>query len=147
MARRNRGAQVGLFVFSQKTAPAGGEQLSRLGSDVFVVWDKDDPRTDVFLRAGVTLARALCVREQQQRAAQAADFSTLDEAILEVERRAKDLDELRGWTVTIQNNSEKIIKKLDVVRKSLEKQTDLLRDSIADLKASLAPDGEVESAA
>jgi hypothetical protein len=93
--------------------------------------------SDVYLRAGLMLARALCIRDSKQRAAQVADFEAIDAAILDVERRAKDFDELHSWTTTIQHNSDKIIKKLVVVRKALVRQTELLRDNIADLKSSL----------
>lgn len=139
LARDNRGAQIGLFVFSRKSAPAGTEPLIRYGNDVFVVWDSDDPASDVLLRTAVTLARALCVRDGQQRAAQAADFAEIDGAILEIERRAKDLDDLRTLATTIQNNSEKILKKLDSVRKSLERQAESLRENIDDLRQSITP--------
>jgi hypothetical protein len=137
-ARKNRGAQVGLFVFSQRTAPAGIEPLARVGGDIFVVWDRQDVQSDVFLRAGVTLARAICVRDQRQGAAQAADFTAIEAAILEIERRARDFEELRAWTETIHNNSDKILKKLDSVRKSLDRQTQLLRENMEDLQRSLA---------
>ncbi len=45
-ARRNRMAQVGVFVFSRKTAPEGIETLQRHGSDIVVVWDADEPASD-----------------------------------------------------------------------------------------------------
>src|SRR5437879_9288912 len=41
IARKNREASVGLFVFSKKTCPDGLETLFRDGNDVFVVWDAD----------------------------------------------------------------------------------------------------------
>jgi len=41
IARKNREASVGLFVFSKKTCPDGMETLFRDGNDVFVVWDAD----------------------------------------------------------------------------------------------------------
>src|SRR5690606_23178649 len=61
-ARRNRGAQIGLFVFSRRTAPAGQEVVSRIGDDVFIVWDHEDEASDLFLKVGYTLAKALCVK-------------------------------------------------------------------------------------
>jgi hypothetical protein len=140
-ARKNREAQVGLFVFSKKSAPTGIEPLTRYGCDIFIVWDSDDPTSDLFLRTGLTLARALCVRTQQARATQAADFASIDAAIVDIERRLKDFEELKVWTSTIQNNSEKILKKLETVRKAIEKQTEVLRDSLAEVKITIAPAG------
>ena len=40
-----------LFVHSSLTAPAGLPELHRWGLDIVVVWDADDPATDVRLRA------------------------------------------------------------------------------------------------
>jgi hypothetical protein len=139
VARKNREAQVGLFVFSKKSAPAGIEPLTRHGCDIFVVWDSDDPTSDLFVRTGITLARALCVRSQQERTTQAADFAAIDAAIADIERRVKDFEELKAWTSTIQNNSEKILKKLEIVRKAIEHQTEVLRESITEVKQTLAP--------
>lgn len=48
-ARRNRTASVCLFVHSARTAPAGLADLHRWGQDVVVVWDEDEPATDVRL--------------------------------------------------------------------------------------------------
>jgi hypothetical protein len=88
VARRNRQAEVGLFVFSKRTAPAGLEPLLRYGNDVFVVWDVDDAASDLYLKTGLTLSRALCVRSHVQKEGATADFASIDTAILEIEKRA-----------------------------------------------------------
>ena len=62
VARRNRAASVCLFVHSAQTAPAGLPELHRWGHDIVVVWDAEDPATDVRLKAGFLLAKALCQR-------------------------------------------------------------------------------------
>ena len=134
-ARKNRCAQVGLFVFSKRAAPAGVEPLSRFGHDVFAVWDSEDADTDIYLRVGMTLARALCVRKYNHQQTEAADFTAIDAAILEIEKRLRDFDQLRTWTKTIYSNSEKILDQLRGVRKSLERQIETLRDKTGDLKS------------
>ncbi|MEI7687154.1 MAG: hypothetical protein WCL32_19215, partial [Planctomycetota bacterium] len=63
-ARKNRESQVGVFVFSKATAPPNLEPFSRHGKLIVVVWDRDDPSTDIFLRVGVSVAKALVVRER-----------------------------------------------------------------------------------
>ena len=50
-ARRNRQAQVGVFVFSCKAVPDGVQSLQRHGNDVVVTWDAEDSTHDVVLRA------------------------------------------------------------------------------------------------
>ena len=133
-ARKNRASGVGLFIYSSKTAPAGIEPLCRSGDDIFVVWNLDDPATDLYLKAGLSLARALCVRASRAREGQTADFADIDRAILEIEKRATSLDDIVTWATTIQNNSEKIIKKVDVSRKALSRQVEVLREKINDLR-------------
>ncbi len=58
IAKKNRDACVGVFVFSGSTAPEAVEPLNRIGNDVYIIWDAEDPTTDLFLKAGMALARA-----------------------------------------------------------------------------------------
>lgn len=58
VARRNRGAQVGVFVMSRAVAPAGFPAFARRGDDVFVVWDAADLASDVHLEAALSVAEA-----------------------------------------------------------------------------------------
>src|SRR5690606_698877 len=76
-ARQNREAQVGVFVFSKNTAPAGLEPFSRHGKHIVVVWDRDDPTTDIFLRVGLSVAKALVIREQLSDAKNRSSFVAL----------------------------------------------------------------------
>ncbi len=137
-ARKNREAQVGLFVFSKKTAPPLVDQVFRHGHDVIVVWDAEDNQSDLFLRVGVTLAKALCVRSAHERSAQAADFTKLDAAILEIAKRTADLDKLNGWSETIRGNSEKIMDHVRIARNALDRQVRDLQQGLADLKDHLS---------
>lgn len=140
-ARNNREAQVGVFVYSKKTAPSGMEPLDRIGSDVFVVWDAENSQSDLFLKAGLSVARALCVRTQRAKEAKTADFSAIDEAILRIQHCAESFDDLEKMTTTIQNNSGKILKKLGSLRKSLEKHVEILEEKTAELKSTFATSG------
>lgn len=134
--RKNRGAQIGLFVFSARSTPPElvGSPLARHGNDVFVVWDPEDLATDLFLRTALTLARALCIRESRRSDAQAADLEAIEVAILDIVKKTDSLAEIRTWAETIQNNSDKIIKRVDLSRKALSQQVDVLREKINDLR-------------
>jgi hypothetical protein len=134
-ARKNRGADFGLFVFSKKTAPAGLDTFQRYGNDIVVVWDAEDPTSDVFLKAGVIAARALCFRSERQSAAQQVDFEAIEKAILEIEKRAGNLDDVRKSAETIQSASGKILERVRIDREALEKQVEVLRDRVKDLRA------------
>lgn len=133
-ARKNRGAEWGLFVFSRRTAPCGLEPFQRYGNDFIVVWDVEDTATDVFLKAGVIAARALCFRAERQSVAQQVDFEAIDKAILEIERRAGNLDDVRKSAETIHSSSAKILERVRIDREALEKQVAILREKATDLK-------------
>lgn len=133
-ARKNRGAEWGLFVFSKKCAPRGLDPFQRYGNDLIVVWDADDTASDVFLKAGILACRALCFRTQRQSAAQQVDFEVIEKAILEIEKRAGNLDDVRKAAETIQSSSGRILDRVRIDREALEKQVGVLRDRVADLK-------------
>jgi hypothetical protein len=137
IARKNRGADWGLFVFSRKTAPVGLEPFQRYGNDFVVVWNAEDPSSDVFLKAGVIAARALCFRAERKTAAAMVDFEAIDRAILEIEKRAENLDEVRKSAETIQSSSTKILDRVRIDREALDKQVMQLRDKFGDLRDAM----------
>jgi hypothetical protein len=134
-ARKNRGADWGLFVFSKKTAPIGIQPFQRYGNDIVIVWDADDPTCDVYLKAGVIAARALCFRAQRQSAAQQVDFEAIEKAILEIEKRAGNLDDVRKSAETIQTATTRILDRVRIDRDALVKQVEVLREKVCDLRA------------
>jgi hypothetical protein len=136
-ARKNRGADWGLFVFSHKTAPAGLEPFQRYGNDFVVIWNAEDPATDVFLKAGIIAARALCFRAGRNTVAAQVDFEAIDRAILEIEKRAGNLEEVRKSAETIQSASGKILERVRIDREALEKQLGILRERVGDLRDTL----------
>jgi hypothetical protein len=135
-ARRNRGAQVGVFVYSAGLAPAEmlAAPLVRYGNDVFVIWNPEDPATDLFLKTAFTLVRALCVRAARHSDAEAADFRAIDEAICEIEKRTEGLNEIETSAKTIQSGSEKILKRVELCRKALVQQVEILREKMDELR-------------
>ncbi|MCA9087261.1 MAG: hypothetical protein KDA90_01360 [Planctomycetaceae bacterium] len=135
--RANRVAQVGLFVFSQRTAPEGLEPVARIGDDVFIRWDADDEHTDLYLRVGYSLARALCVRSARLAAGRDADFEVIDRALSEVLKQMEGLEDVEKWATTIKNNGEHIIRKVTTVRSKVEQQVDSLRDNVDAIKDTL----------
>jgi len=143
--RKNRDAQFGIFVFSQHTAPAHCESLRRIGSDIFVVWDAENLATDSNLKAALEIARALCVRSRQAREQQTVDFAVIDKSILEIEKRVTNLDEIRKSADTIQSSSTKILERVRIDREALDKQLEILRECMGDLKESLGAETQAVS--
>jgi hypothetical protein len=133
-ARANREAEVGLFVCSKRTAPEALQPLARYGQDIIVLWDPEDTATDLFLQAGLELARALCLRQTQQRSAQAADIQALDKAINEIEKKSGLLDEMHTWASNVKRDGDKLLGHVQKLRDALEKQVAELRSTTENLR-------------
>jgi hypothetical protein len=123
-------------MFSAKTAPAGMDTLIRQGDDIFVVWDAEKIESDVILRAGLSLAKALCVRQGKERQAEEGNWDDMDAAILALEKETNRLVDMKKWTETIQSNSGKVLEEVRKMAANLEKQIGVLRESVAALKQS-----------
>jgi len=137
-ARNNRAAQVGIFVYSKDSATPAFPMLRRVGSDILCVWDKNDPASDMVLRAATSLARALVVRERVASQQAMADFTEIDKAVSRIEKDAGKLAEVLGWAQNIERDSRKIIETIEPARKDLAKQVEQLREALADLKQERA---------
>ncbi len=133
-ARRNREASASLFVFSKQSAPEGLEPLARYGPDVVVVWDADDRASDVFLRAGLSVARALATRAPGSDPERDADLGAIDAAILEIERQAGGLDEIRTAAETARKAAIRIDDRARIVRDGLSSQVVVLTERVGDLR-------------
>ncbi|MYC36601.1 MAG: hypothetical protein F4X66_06765 [Chloroflexi bacterium] len=134
-ARKNRSAGVGVFVFSQRTAPQDGlEPLARYGDDVVVVWDAEDPTTYAYLVAALSVARALSVQGAQGGGTLGVDVDGLEKAIREVERQAGGLDDITKSAQAIDSHVSKILDKARIVRNGLERQTGVLDEKVVALR-------------
>ena len=141
-ARRNRGAQTGLFVFSKRTSPKGLDDVQRLGGDVFVIWDPEDASTSLHLKVGLTLARALCIRDEQISKSQDLDFAAITKAILEIEKQSQFLGEVTTSAETIRSGADRVLDRVRKTRNSLERQVEVLQSHIAELKRATIAGGD-----
>jgi hypothetical protein len=126
-ARKNRDATVGLFVFSRRTAPVALEPLARWGQDVVVVWDPEEAQSDLYLKAGISVARALAVRQQLKNESQTADFQAVEQALVQMEKTLTGFDELQMSAEQVGKHSEKMLKRVDLMRKELVKQLETVQ--------------------
>ncbi|MHC4598730.1 MAG: hypothetical protein ACYS47_06975 [Planctomycetota bacterium] len=135
--RKNRGASVGLFVFSKTTAPEGLDPMKRYGSDIVVVWDPEKPETDVYLAAALTVARAICTQEATAGRGTSVDFEPAEKAILAVEKLSKGLDQIRTNSETIQSGVGKILDRVRIMDAELHRQVGVLKDALDRIRAAL----------
>ena len=120
-ARRNRDAQVGVFVFSRRTAPDGLEEFRRNGQDLFVVWDSENPSTDLVLKLAYSFARALVVRETAGEEAHEVG-SAIEKALRAAEKKLEKLAQIATWASTVETNGKKIRETVDDVKGELEER-------------------------
>ena len=133
-ARKNRDASVGLFVLSEKTRPEGLDSFLRHGNDIFGVWDAERVESDVILKAGLSLAKALCVRQVKERQADDGNWDKVETAILTLEKESKRLVKMKTMTETIQSKSGKVLEEVRKMTVCLEQHIDTVRESVAALK-------------
>jgi hypothetical protein len=133
-ARRNREAQVGLFVFDRDSAPVNIEPLHRVGVDIFVVWDAEDAATDVYLRAAFGLARSLAHREVAAESKVDSDFAALDQLIEAIGSHVTALGEIEKAARSVKKNGEVILTSAQAIRDTLERETDALRKHVDALR-------------
>lgn len=134
VARPNRKAQVGVFVFAKSIAPAGLARFQRHGNDVVIVWDAEDPSTDLWLVAALEVARALIVRGSRESAANAESLGELDTAIAQVEKDSAILAEIGKWADSIGVSASKIRHESDNLAKKIARRIADMKDGVETLK-------------
>jgi len=135
-ARRNRQAQIGVFVFSRENAPEGVGILQRHGSDVVVVWDPEEPSEELVVRAAYSLARALVVRERRHDESSDAAIAEIERSARAIEKQIGYLDDVRRWAETVKGHGEKIADRSARMAADLQRDVDRLDAQVAALRTS-----------
>ncbi|GAB4420904.1 MAG: hypothetical protein OHK0021_24820 [Bryobacter sp.] len=135
-ARKNRDAQVGIFVYSTKSPSAPAQILNRYGNDLVVSWDSEDRSTDLHLQAALCVARALLVRQKAEQQDGNEIVEGLAKAAGEIERQLAGLGDIKTWASTIRSNGEKIEDKATKMKAALEAEIAAVNGQIAALKTS-----------
>jgi len=135
-ARKNRDAIVGIFVFSKKTAPEDLDLMRCYGHDIVIVWDAEDPSSDLVLDAALFSARAMASIMTLQSDDDDVDMEAVKRAILDVEKQIKNLDEIVKFSETVKNTGGKIKDKAlrlkEVIRSNLVSLSDQLNLKLID---------------
>lgn len=137
IAKQNRGAKIGVFVFAKANAPLEAESFRREGDNIFVIWDVDNPLTDVNLKAAVEVARALCTRQARQQQYQSLDTVAFEKALLEIQRLFRDLSDINTWAESIDSSTRKIKDRVAKSIENIDRQINKLSEFRDDLKAHL----------
>jgi hypothetical protein len=135
-ARKNRQAQIGLFVFSARTAPPGLEPLVRYGDDIVVVWDAEDEATDLRLRCAYSMARGLASRVASACAASDEALREIELATRAIEKQLSFLEDVARMAGTVESNGKKIKERMDRMREQLGGDVERLDDQVRALRAA-----------
>ena len=134
-AKRNRGAGVGIFVFSRKYAPEElADPVVRHGDDVVVAWDAEDPSTNLLLTAALSIARALSLRASSENNKAGVSFEASEKAIREIERQSSSLEQIKKSAEGIDGHVTKILERVRISQNSLDRQVGILDEELARLK-------------
>jgi hypothetical protein len=125
---------VCLFVHSARTAPAGLHELARYGADIVVLWDEEDATTDVRLRAGLLLARALAVRAGRHDAEEAASLAEMDAAIEAIRKQITGFEEIRTSATTIVNGGNRILERARIMEEKIGQRLAQLAEHVERLQ-------------
>ncbi|MFM7539724.1 MAG: hypothetical protein ACKO9Z_08700 [Planctomycetota bacterium] len=129
-ARENREAQVGVFVFSRRSAPDGMEPLTRMGKDLIAIWDAEDTQSDLALKMAISLARMITVRERMMNDALTANITEMQGSIDAMIREMAVLDEIMKLAKAAETNTSKIATKAEKLKKKVN-------DAITDLQKNM----------
>lgn len=133
-AKKNRNGSIGLFVFSSGAAPAGLDTFKRYGDYLIVVWDAEDPITDVILEAGVSVAKALCTQARNHSEELGADIDAIREAVLDIEKQREGLVEITKSANAIDNHVTKILNRARIMGNNLDRQISVLNEKVEGLR-------------
>jgi hypothetical protein len=125
-ARKNRQAQVGVFVFSARTAPPDLQPLARYGDHIVVLWDADDPRTDLYVRLAYSVARCLTSRVAGAAEQNAEALVEIELATRAIEKQVAFLEEVHKLAGTVKTHGEKIQARMDRMRDELTREVERL---------------------
>ena len=123
-----------------QSAPLPGdilEPLARYGDDVVVIWDAEDPATDAYLGAALSIAKALCARGVAGNGEMDIDIEALDKAIREIERQAGGLEEITRSAEAIDGHVGRILDRARIMRNGLDRQVNVLDEKVSGLKELL----------
>jgi hypothetical protein len=138
-ARKNRQAQVGVFVFARTSAPDGLQPFARYGNDLVITWDPDDVASDLFIKAALSVARALVIRESHESVEAEQAVTAIEFATRAIEKQLDHLEHIKTWAETVRSNGDKIADRAGRMRGDLEKEIESLDQHVQALKTSGTP--------
>ncbi len=133
-ARKNRQAQIGVFVFSKASAPDNIHGMKRYGNNLVVVWDDEDSSSDVLLHAAYSVSRALVTRHRAESSEAHKAVEHIELSVRVIEKQLSQFEEISVWAGTIKSNSQKILDRASKMQEVLKTEVETLDESIRALR-------------
>lgn len=106
-ARDNRQAQTAIFIWDRESA-RNQPPLTRHGNDIVVLWDEQDPGSDVYVQAAYWLARSLVVPRTDDDNRQKARRRQVDGAFEEILKLSATIE-------TVKKSGESVVKQGHII--------------------------------
>ncbi len=120
IAKKNRGAEIGIFVFEKNRKPKDLlRNLHREGKDIFVCWDPEELYDEAFLEASIQLSVALITQEQIIETDQKETLDMISSAIISIEQSVDNIHKIESSTSTIERQVTDIRKFTQKAKKNL----------------------------
>jgi hypothetical protein len=130
-AKENRGAAVGVIVFTPTHAPSGIDPFTVIGGDVYCVVDPEAPEP-AFLAAAIRLARILALAALDEREVE-VDAAAIARALAGVREQLEAIKTLKSNLTSISNATKGVWTGLDSLRAGILVK---VADAEAELRAA-----------
>ncbi|MBP8809416.1 MAG: hypothetical protein KBG48_05640 [Kofleriaceae bacterium] len=141
-ARANREASAGLLVMATSHAKATFPRFARHGQNVLVCWDPEDPASDAWLDAALTLGLYLVGRSK---AVDSGDLRALADVEKRIGAELERIDRLEKHNRKIEDGSDGIATELRKAKKELQVLLDKAKSTLRALDVTLDERQERES--
>jgi hypothetical protein len=128
---------VGVFVVARESAPEGFEPFRRIGADLLVIWDAEDPVTDFYLRAALSVARALVVKQHAESGRAAADVRGIEQSVRAIEGFVVAAASIAHDAQLVVRRGTKIGKTAGVLRERLGEEMETLAGVVAGMRGEV----------
>jgi len=136
LARQNREADAGVFVFESSAAPAGMQPIERRGRDLAVRWDPEDSGMDIVLRTATLVSRFLVVARRREDAENSLELGKMARSVSALLRGLTHLDAILTSGNTIQSGAEKVLREAKKCKELQEEELGKLREQLLGMGAT-----------
>lgn len=134
-AKRNRGAEIGIFLFCKGCEPLEAGDFYRTGNDFIVTVDEEKLETNeplLFLEAAYKVARTLIVTKAREEEEEAIDSEYIRSEMENITLAMKNASDIYTKANTIRNSADSIEKTLNKVIGKIEEHLDNIRNHLPD---------------